>query len=87
MRTTPATRFDSNYKHASYGITNWFANRGVYKIDVVKEVMANFCLENGVKEITNKTPEHLIVNLCQSHFNKFTSFAINYLRENNYLIQ
>ena len=83
MRTKPATRWNAESEHASFGIANWFNKRGIKDEEVMKEVMANFCIENGM-EVKRNTKELLIVEFCQKRFCQFAQFAIKFLKENNY---
>ena len=83
MITYPVNRHAPNFKHASYGIVNWFRKRAIKDEEVMKEVMANFCIENGM-EVKRNTKELLIVEFCQKRFCQFAQFAIKFLKENNY---
>ena len=85
MRTKPATRYNAESEHASYGIVNWFHGKGIRNQEVMKETMGNFCIENGFKDFSKKTKESAVCNFCQNRFNSFSQFAINFLKENNYL--
>ena len=85
MRTKPATRWNAESEHASFGIANWFNKRGIYDEEVIKESMYTFCLNNGFQNLSKKTKEKTIVNFCQNRFLKFSQFASRFLKENNYL--
>lgn len=85
MRTKPATRWNAEKEHASYGIVNWFRNKGIYDEEVIKESMYTFCLKNGFENISKKTKEKSMVNFCQNRFKVFSKFSLNFLKENNYL--
>lgn len=87
MRTKPATRWNAKKEHASFGIINWFNRRGIHDQDVVKEAMYTFCLNNGFQNLSKKTQEKTIVNFCQNRFSKFSRFASNFLKENNYSLK
>jgi len=84
MRTNPATRWNAEREHASFGIVNWFNKRGIYDQEIIKETMYAFCLNNGFKNLSKKTQEKTIVNFCQNRFVKFSQFTLNFLKENNY---
>ena len=84
MRKKPAKRFNSQTEHNSYGIYNWFKSKGITNMDVIKETMYNFCLENGFEGLNKKTPECTIANFIGNRFQKFAPFAGKFLKENNY---
>lgn len=84
MRTKRATRFNHEREHKEYGIVNWFHLTGINDQQVMKETMANFCITNGF-QVTKDTQEKSMVNFTHNRFQKFCPFALNFLRENNYL--
>ena len=85
MRTKPATRWNAEKEHASYGIVNWFRNKGIYDEEIIKESIYNFCMYNGFKDLSNKTKEISMVMFCHNRFVNFSNFSVNFLKENNYL--
>ena len=85
MRTQRATRYNHEMQHASFGIANWFLSKGVKNQDVMKECMYAFCQKEGCAWLTNKTTENALIGYIQPRFQKFATFAIPYLKENNYL--
>lgn len=84
MRTKPATKYSHEHQHAQYRIFNWFRNRGIKDTDVIKETVYVFCENNGydMKFIKDETKT---LNWVQNRFQKFSTFAVPYLKENNYL--
>lgn len=87
MRTKPARKWNSQQEHNSFGIVNWFKSKGIKNQEIIKEVMYNFCLNQGFEGLSNKTQEKTIVNFCGNRFQKFAPFAILFMKENNYLIK
>lgn len=84
MRTKPANRFNHQSEHNQYGIYNWFKNRrNIKDKEIIKECVAVFCKENGM-EVTSKTGEKSMFNFAGNRFQKFATFAVKYLKENNY---
>lgn len=84
MRTVRATRYNHPNEHASYGIYNWFKLKGIKNVEVVKEAMYNFCLENNFEGLSAQTREHKIMMFCHNRFQKFAQYATKFLTENNY---
>ena len=84
MQKNSATRYSPDKHHASYGLYNWFKNKGISNQDIMKEAMANFCIKNGIS-INCDTKEIVMISFCQLKFQSFASFAIIFLNENNYL--
>lgn len=84
MIKNPQNKYSSNYKHASYGIVNWFASKGIKNEEIIQECLYMF-MESFVGKVKPNTPEHIIINFAQNRFSKFAYFATNYLKENNYL--
>ena len=85
MRKKRANRWNSQSEHNSYGIYNWFKSKGVTNVDIIKEVLYNFCINNGFQNLSPKTPEHSITNFVGNRFNKFAPFAGKFLKDNNYI--
>lgn len=85
MRTRPATRYNAQAEHNSYGIYNWFKGKGIVQNEIISEVVYAFCEKFGFKGLTAKTPERTMVNFAGNRFQKFHPFAMIYLKENNYL--
>lgn len=88
MRTKKANRYQSQESHNQFGIYNWFRNKGITDKDVIKETVHNFCLEKGFDmegfKFSGKK-EAQIFNWVANRFTLFTSFAGNFLKNNNYI--
>lgn len=85
MRTKRATRFNHQNEHNSFGIYNWFTLKGIYDKEVMNEVIYAFLLSNNLEWLTPKTSEISKLNYVGKNFQKFASFGVKYLKENNYL--
>lgn len=84
MRTKPTNRYNHPNQHAQFGIYNWFKGKGINDIDVIKEVVYLFCEQSGY-DMACINKETKTFNYVQNRFLKFASFAVPYLKENNYL--
>ena len=85
MRTKPAKKWNSDAEHNQYGIYNWFKNhKGIKDKEIIMECVANFCQKEGM-EITSKIQERTMMNFAGNRFQKFASFAAQYLIQNNYI--
>lgn len=85
MRTKRATRYNAESEHNSYGIFNYFRLKGITNQETINEVIYAFCDSNGFEGLNPNTPEKTKLNFVSNRFQKFAQFAMNYLRENNYL--
>jgi len=84
MRTKPATRWNKDKEHASYGVYNWFRLKGIKDQNIMKEVMWAFCKKNNCEWLTANTSEISLIDYAGKRFASFAAFAGVYLRENNY---
>ena len=88
MRTQRTTKYSSQIAHNQYGIYNWFRLKGINNKDTMKETIHNFCQDNGydMKDFHfAKYRETQILNWVQNRFKKFTVYAGDFLKENNYI--
>lgn len=88
MRTKRANRYSAQTTHNQFGIYNWFVSKGINNKEVIKEVVHNFCTDNGFDMSGFKfsgAKNDQIFNWVSNRFNKFSPYALNYLKENNYI--
>lgn len=85
MKQAP-TRYNHQKVHNDFGIKNWFAKKGLYDENEIRQIKRDFCTENGFNLIaetpSKKKHENQAINsFIQNRFPAFCQFASKTLRQ------